>query len=311
MDYFSIERLDIIKKYNNIDHMNQKLNELYLNVWKVYMQSVKFELLKTNILSSYFEKIKNIHKKKKTNNIEIHNLLNNAICDKLSICLYTNNIIYLATETVNKKFKEKKATVKFLNKQKKIMGMLSDFDFDEKKLNKLNNINKSVILFHSVCLKDYKSDIVEKKIEKLSNNIIKYSKRLHSKYDKIDSIDNTISSLDKKCMEIKYSIQNTLDKTKNKNKTDLKSIRYLISTISDIKKNYNYEIEQIDKLYKNDFIKNEKQMCSICLEEDCRFIKTSCGHYFHVECITMYLEKIIYTNSFINITCPMCRQSMS
>ena len=112
-------------------------------------------------------------------------------------------------------------------------------------------------------------------------------------------------------MEIKYSIQNTLDKTKNKNKTDLKSIRYLISTISDIKKNYNYEIEQIDKLYKNDFIKNEKQMCSICLEEDCRFIKTSCGHYFHVECITMYLEKIIYTNSFINITCPMCRQSMS
>lgn len=311
MDYFSIERLDIIKKYNNIDHMNQKLNELYLNVWKVYMQSVKFELLKTNILSSYFDKIKNIHKKKKTNNIEIHNLLNNAIRDKLSICLYTNNIIYLATGTVNKKFKEKKTTVKFLNKQKKIMGMLSDFEFDEKKLNKLNNINKSVILFHSVCLKDYKSDIVEKKIEKLSNNIIKYSKRLHSKYDKIDSIDNTISSLDKKCMEIKYSIQNTLYKTKNKNKTDLKSIRYLISTISDIKKNYNYEIEQIDKLYKNDFIKNEKQMCSICLEEDCRFIKTSCGHYFHVECITMYLEKIIYTNNFINITCPMCRQSMS
>jgi hypothetical protein len=313
MDYFSIERLDILKKYNSVDYMNHKLDELYLNVWKIYIQSIKMELIKRNKLSANFAKYKSVQERKKSNNNAIHKLLNNAICDKLSICLHTNNKIYLTINNVNKKFKEKKMTVKFLNKQRKIICNKLDMgvECDEKKLNKLNNINRSIILFHSIYSKEYNPTVVSKKIEKLSNNIIKYSNQLHTKYDKIDSINNNISSLEKKYIETRSNIQNIADKSKKHNKADLKSIRYLSLEIIDIQKRYDCEVEQINKLYNNEFIKNKKQMCSICLEEDCRFIKTSCGHYFHVECMTMYLEKIIYTNNFINITCPMCRQNIS
>jgi hypothetical protein len=311
MDYFSIERLDIIKKYNSVDHMTHKLDELYLNVWKVYIQSIKVELLKKNHLTIQSAKIKSIQDKKNINNAAIHNLLNNALCDKLSLCLYNNNKIYLVTGTVDKKFKPKKQTAKFLNTQKKIIYDSLHIECDEKKLNKLNDINKCILLFHSIYSKEFNPTIVANKIEKLSNNIKKYSKQLHTRYNRIESINKSISSLEKKCIEAKCSIQSAVEKSKKKNKLDLKTIRYLSSEIGDIQKKYDCEIDHINKLYQNDFIKNNKQICSICLEEDCRFIKTSCGHYFHVECITMYLEKIIYTNSFINITCPMCRQNMS
>lgn len=321
MDYFSIERLDIIKKYNSVDHMTHKLDELYLNVWKVYIQSIRVELLKKQHLTIQLAKIKSIQEKKNNNHAAIHDLLNNALCDKLSLCLYTNNKIYLATGTVDKKFKQKNQTAKFLNKQKNIIyGSLHkqknilysnlNEEWDEKKLNKLNDINRCIILFHTIYSKEFNPIITSNKIEKLSNNINKYSKQLHTRYNRIESINKSISSLEKKCMEAKCSIQNAVEKSKKKNKLDLKAIKYLSSEIGDIQKKYDCEIDHINKLYQNDFIKNKKQMCSICLEEDCRFIKTSCGHYFHVECITMYLEKIIYTNSFINITCPMCRQNM-
>lgn len=306
MDYFSIERLDILKKYNHMYYMVQKLDKLYLNVWKVYLQSISFELLKRNNLLSNTAKMNIMLDKKKANSCAIHEVLNNVICTKLSLCLYNMNKIYLNANEVNKKFKEKATTIKLLAKMKRLMSN----DYEEKKVKKLININKSVILFNSLYKKNYNSENVYKKINQCKNNISKYSKQLNTKYNKIDSLNKSISSLEKKCIEAKCGIQNSVKKANKKNKSDLNSIKYLSAEINGIQKSYESEIKNINKTYENEFIKNKKQMCSICLEEDCRFIKTSCGHYFHVECITMYLEKIIYNNNFINITCPMCRQNM-
>lgn len=307
MDYFSIERLDILKKYNNMYYMTQKLDRLYLNVWKVYEQSICFELVKRNNLLSNNAKIKSIMDKKKANSCAIHKILNNIICTKLSLCLYNNNKIYLNSNEVNKKFKDRIISNKLLERFKKIM---SD-DYEEKKVKKLININKSVLQFNSLYIKKYNLEVVKNKLTQFKNNINKYSNQLNTRYNKMISIDKSISSLEKKCIDVKCSIQNFLEKANKKNKSDLKSIKYLSTEINDIQKSYDSEIININKTYADEFIKNKKQICSICLEEDCRFIKTSCGHYFHVECITMYLEKIIYNNNFINITCPMCRQNMS
>lgn len=306
MDYFSIERLDILKKYNHMYYMSQKLDRLYLNVWKVYSQNISFELLKRNNLLSNAAKMQTVMVKKKANNCAIHEVLNNVICTKLSLCLYNMNKIYLNSNEVNKKFKEKKITNKLLERFKKIMST----NYEEKKVKRLNNLNKSVLLFNSLYKKNYNQDAVDKKITQFKNNITKYSNQLTTRYNKMISIDKSISSLEKKCIDLKCSIQNSVDKANKKNKSDLKSIKYLSTEINDIQKSYDSEITNINKTYENEFIENKQQMCSICLEEDCRFIKTSCGHYFHVECITMYLEKIIYNNTFINITCPMCRQNM-
>ncbi len=54
----------------------------------------------------------------------------------------------------------------------------------------------------------------------------------------------------------------------------------------------------------------EEHTCPICIEDGTDMVKTSCGHYYHVECIIQYVHNILL-NSFhrdIEIRCPMCRQ---
>mmetsp|Transcript_17891 Transcript_17891/g.71759 ORF Transcript_17891/g.71759 Transcript_17891/m.71759 type:complete len:90 (+) Transcript_17891:179-448(+) len=54
---------------------------------------------------------------------------------------------------------------------------------------------------------------------------------------------------------------------------------------------------------KEAFLKNIHQMdftCSICLHDGNRGLKTDCGHMYHQECMSEWVE--------LSPTCPICRK---
>ena len=55
--------------------------------------------------------------------------------------------------------------------------------------------------------------------------------------------------------------------------------------------------KSIDIQYRNN-LSDQKDICSICLEETCTQLK--CGHYFHKECINISAK---YSDK-----CPYCRK---
>ncbi len=85
-------------------------------------------------------------------------------------------------------------------------------------------------------------------------------------------------------------------------------ISILHSKIKNAKIDYEINLKKINNKYKEQFEKNGFQCCAICLDEDYRFIRLKCGHYYHVECISSHIQTAISSYRNIEIKCPTCRK---
>lgn len=156
----------------------------------------------------------------------------------------------------------------------------------------------------------------KKSIEKLQTINIKLYKDLKKTFKKNDLIIKKSNQIiikykyNEKILTNQYIKYNKIKDDFHKNILDIDiNILYLTENISIV----NHKINKLEKIL-NNFNKiygknyNITDTCSICLNKLDYSIKTNCNHYFHYNCIILYICNILNNEININIICPICRQ---
>ena len=232
----------------------------------------------------------------------------------------TSNAIYIIQSSFNINYIIKK-DIKYININfiiylfinYKIIDINSDinilflyiYNFHIYKYN-LKNLHNS--------LKEYFKQ--KKSIEKLQTINIKLYKDLKKTFKKNDLIIKKSNQIiikykyNEKILTNQYIKYNKIKDDFHKNILDIDiNILYLTENISIV----NHKINKLEKIL-NNFNKiygknyNITDTCSICLNKLDYSIKTNCNHYFHYNCIILYICNILNNEININIICPICRQ---
>lgn len=169
---------------------------------------------------------------------------------------------------------------------KNLHNSLKEYFKQKKSLDKLQSLN--VKLYKDLKKTFKKNDLIIKK----SNQIIikyKYNEKIltnqYIKYNKIkDDFHKNILDID---INILYLTEN------------ISIVNHKINKLEKILNNFN-------KIYGKNY--NITDTCSICLNKLDYSIKTNCNHYFHYNCIILYICNILNNEININIICPICRQ---
>ncbi len=312
MEYYDFSRLEVFRQYHNIQNDLQSLDNKYEHVWKANMFFVCKEILKRNKISMNKEKKESLLNIKEKICEEVKILLSRVMINKLMLFMLTNNKIKLVCNDVNpmkSKLTLTSKDCKIINHTRYFIKSICLIENDNKELFKNTYlVHKQIRQFYkkfNLKFTDYKVNVEKEKLEKI---IIKSYDSIESKNIRLRKIIDNIINCDKKKVCLLDSITIIERNCNRELKSHKMYLNYLYNKIRNVKKKYTEELENVNLKYKDQFSANGKQLCSICLEEDCRFIKTECGHYYHVECLSAYIQDLIDSRVKIEIRCPMCRQ---
>ena len=196
-------------------------------------------------------------------------------------------------------------------KKVKYLFAHSEFNNDEHKCKIIDakiNVNKQISSFYkkfTTKFSDFKINLERERVEK---QLSKSCDAVESKNNRLKKLIENIINCDKRKISMLDSIKILERNCARELRSHKTHLNYLNTKINNVKKKYIEEVDNVNIKYKSQFEHNGCQTCSICLEEDCRFIKTDCNHYFHVECLSAYIQDLIDSRIKIEIRCPMCRE---
>lgn len=312
MEYYDFSRLEVFRQYHNIQNDLQILDDKYKNMWKANMFFVCKEILKRYKIIKNKEKKESLLKNKEKLCEDVKILLSRVMINKLMLFMLSNNKVKLVCNEINSLKSQLTLTSKdcrLLKNTRLFIKKICLIENEDKELFKNTYlVHKQIQQFckkFNLKFTDHKVKVEKEKIEKI---ITKSYDSIENKNIKLRKLIDNIINCDKQKVCLLDSIT-IIEKNCNR---ELKSHRmylnYLYNKIRNVKKKYTEELKNVNLKYKDQFSINGEQLCSICLEEDCRFIKTECGHYFHVECLSAYIQDLIDSRTKIEIKCPMCRQ---
>ncbi len=305
MEYYEFERLEIFKQYHDLHGNEHRLELRYHNLWKTNLSIVCTHIKKYWMKKNTLEKKKCLVDRKNKLLEDIKDKLAKIVVDKFMLYMLSNNKIKLnignmpSASRMIMTSKPSLTCVKILSKR---------CNLSDKQINNLILISKSVLTFHKKMAVHLNFHKIESKKDKIYKQASKYYSSIDSSNEKLAKLVNSINATDRKFMQCDSQIVNLKKAIERENRSANVYITFLLKKIKETKEQYNSEVLKINEKYKDEFTKNGNQTCSICLEEDCRFIKTSCGHFYHVECLGAYIHDIILSRNKIEIKCPYCRQ---
>jgi hypothetical protein len=315
MDFYDFERTRIIKNYSNIDRIEDTLNILSKRFHIYNMNAISYELFTVNKIKKYKIKSKDLKEKLTQISDEMRSAVSSLIISNMRIYTFRNQGIHIVSIDNYKVFKVKKEND--LKSEKKIASLKKIYKSKGVEIDNLFlfniylkfEVNKLIVNFYKKREKflSKKIDIV---IKKEQSNIKKIEVKMNVITRKLDRNRNNLKKIENEIFKLKEYMKLEIKKNTKKTNYLYVEIKSISNKFYNIKKRHKEEIEKINFDYRETFNKNKlEEMCPICLEEDKRYITTSCGHNFHVECICIHIDNILLKNN-IEITCPMCRQIM-
>jgi len=312
MDYLNWKRLSSISNYGDIDKIKNGFN-ITCDEYIILAKKVLLEEIKAHISFLQCEKkIKAMQEKMLFLEEDMKTRMSSNIVLKLSEYMIKKSAILISVRSVEADLERKLKSNKLISqsKMRTLTKYASSINSTYLHLNvKCAVVSSKVALYLN---KNYNENKTAKEIEKLNsqleknkNIILRDSKRIANLSNQCDKKMKTLSNQKRKLFIISNKRTNYMFSKMIKCNEKCSVINNLIKKVET---DYADEIKEINKIYSKEFEQNGENMCPICLEEDCRTIKTECGHYFHVECIVLVLQEALKSPNRIEIKCPMCRQ---
>lgn len=302
MEYYDFKRLDIFKQYHDLHANSHRLDIKYRELWRCNLKYICAEIRKRDSMASNMKKKNMLFERKNKICNDMREKLANLVVDKCMLYMLANNKIKLNLSNMH----ARKTAIKLTKLDRKILLDIEGIGEDQAIL--FLTTSKEIKLFH----RKMKVNLNYHKIEKKKGDIYKNTTKNYSSIDKLNEslakTEKSIQILDKRYAVISTQIKNLERNSAREYNMRMVSVNYLTNKIKEVDEGYSEEVKKINTRYSKEFKENGEQTCSICLEDDSRFIKTNCGHYFHVECLGAYIHDIVISKSKIDITCPYCRQ---
>ena len=305
MEYYDFKRLDVFKQYHDLHANTHRLELKYKELWKSNLKYICVEIRKRDCVVNNVKKKEILVERKNKICENMRQRLADIVVDKCMLYMLANNKIKLNMSNMSNVSKSI-SSVKFTKLSRKILVDSEGIDTERALL--FLKTSKEIKMFYS----KMKTHLNFYKIEKKKGDIYKSTTKNYSYIDKLNEalarVNESVCSLDKRHAAIITQINNLDRNCTREYNMRMICVSYLSKKIKEVDECYNEEVKRINEKYSKEFKDNGEQTCSICLEDDSRFIKTNCGHYFHVECLGAYIHEIVVSKSKIDITCPYCRQ---
>lgn len=325
MDFYNFERAGIVKNYANIEKIERNLQILSKRFHAYNTNAINYEIICIDKINKYKEKIKEIRNEIHLLSVDLKNIISKLIICNMKIYANRNQSINIISIDNPKLFKIKfnlsidTKINKFINSKslKKIYNIINSEKSNYINIDKLDSINiylkaelnKAIPKFYKK-REQHSNTKLKSIVKKEQSNIKKFEIKINKQTKKIDKLTKSLIKNEHEIFITKEYMKLEYKKNTKRTKQLSVEIMSLAKKCKYIVEQYNNEIETINAEYKYIFDKNKiTEICPICLEEDKRYIKTSCGHSFHIECICSYIDDLLLRNN-IEISCPMCRQTM-
>lgn len=310
MDYYDYNRARAIANYSQIDEFKQEIEFLSEKVHRIRTRNLMRELKANESIRLKSKQLSNLEKQKYESIDAIKDLASKVIISNLKIYSAKNQSIHITIYT-NSAFRDTNFFKKNAKPNKILKRLFKESaEFENENIIYLKaNINKLIPKFFKKW-NDFKNNKLIALIKKENENIRNIEDKIISKNNSLEKKVNRIKVLETSIFKSKEYLKLNMRREMNRNTFWDIEIKSAVRKYTYIQASYLSAVEIINLEYGHIFENNKaSEMCPICLEEDKRYIKTNCGHYFHVECICIHIHGLL-TSANIEIKCPMCRQIM-
>ncbi len=307
MDYYDFNRARAMNMYSQIETMEKELEFIYEKCHRQRVKNIIQEIKLNESLKNKKIQMADLINSREQLIDTIKNLASKVIVSNLKI--YTAKNQSINTVAYGSKMFRVKKNIKYTKPTKQVLKHYNEDKIDNDIIFLKTETNKIFLKFWTKW-HDFKNNKLDKIVVKEKKEIRIAENRIRDKNHILNKKIEKIRKLEISTFKSEEYLKLNARRDINKNTYWDIEIKILSRKHAYAKSSYESAIKIINEEYKEIFENNKiEEICPICLEEDKRYVKTSCGHSFHVECICSHIHRLLSSNN-IEITCPMCRQIM-